>query len=178
MQVQVFGALKKVVSPPSFAEAVGARHHQPVQHSEKNGTLNIEFKPAILQQALNGFADTSLFPQSLKDDWRTDLYSFGRDITFPGQEHHGPLGEPGQGTDQCLHPAFGLHPVQTADGSDNALFYFPFLFTVFDDLKILVFSGFFDACKQGSLLFVRHSLYSNLSAAMSIIIAFFCGTTF
>lgn len=49
------------------------------------------------------------------------------------------------------YPAFGLHPIQTADGSDNALFYFPFLFTVFDDLKILVFSGFFDACKQGSL---------------------------
>ena len=53
---------------------------------------------------------------------------------------------------QGLHPVFFLKAVHTPQGGDDALLDFSFFFAVFDDLDLLVFAGFFDACEHGSLL--------------------------
>jgi len=46
---------------------------------------------------------------------------------------------------------FGKTPL--ADGANQMLLDFSFDFAVFDDLQVLVFSGFFDACEHGDAFF-------------------------
>jgi hypothetical protein len=82
MKTQTIDTVDEVVTAPADAKTVRTRNHQPVKDGKENSALDIELEPAPCQHPIDGGLDAGFFPQSFKDQHRTDLLCFSGDIAL------------------------------------------------------------------------------------------------
>jgi hypothetical protein len=104
MELKTIGALDAVTLTPLLAGAVGAGHHQPMQHREKDGAFDREAEATRRQELVQHRGTASLTPQALEDQRRADAPAAElRDGLVGQRDHHGALRLAGGGGDQDRH---------------------------------------------------------------------------
>lgn len=73
----------------------------------------------------------------------------GTDLTLSGEDQQRFFGESGKGANQRFDTALILELIQAAEGRDDALLDLAFLFSIFDDLQVLILAGLFNASEHG-----------------------------
>ena len=152
MQGQGIDAIDYVITMPAVTGAVGTGYEKPMQNRQKDRPLHVEAKLALCQKVANDFPDLQFFPQSLKDQRRTDLLGICPDVALPGEDQKNFFRKSGKGAHQILDLSLLLDLIHPADGGDDPLDGFPSFPVVLDDLEVVVLTGFFNSRKHGRLL--------------------------
>ena len=72
VQLQIVNPINPVIVAPNLAGAIGTRHHQTVQHGQKNGALDGKLEPASSEQFFNHGRTATVAPQPLEHQRRPD----------------------------------------------------------------------------------------------------------
>jgi len=148
MKFDLIGPTDEIVSAPFVAEAVRAARHQPVEHREEDCPLDIKEEVALQQNMLNGFADPKILPESLEYECGSYPLGFSTDLTFSGKDQQHLFRKSGKGSDECFDLSLCVHLIEPAESCNNVLINLGPLPMIFDNLEVLVLTGFFDSSKH------------------------------
>jgi len=147
MQLERPHAVDGVDVQPGVAGAVGAGHHQPVQHAGKHRALQREAELASGGEALDHRRTAGLLAQAAEDQRSADARG-GRGLqraVLQAGDQQGGLGEPGAGLQQGLELASGLEVADTAERGQHALARGGTVTGVLHQLQVATRSGWLDA---------------------------------
>ena len=131
--------------------AVGAGHHQPVQHGQIDGPLDIEAELPFAQQAAQHIATAGLLPQPSEHQVGADADppQFGQFTAIEAGQHDRAAGMAGGRGDQAIEQVGVLDLIAAAERLDDALDVTAALASVLDEVEVFVGSDLLDADEHG-----------------------------
>jgi hypothetical protein len=170
VEVEPVGTRHAQTIAPLVGVAVGARDHQPVQHSEIDRALDIEGKTPVGEQAVQHVATTRLGPQPAKHQVGSDAGAaqFRQFAAIKTRQHDRAARVPCRRGDQTIDQAGGLDLVAPAKRFDDALHVAAALACVLDQIEIFVGSDLLDADKHGAAPWFRHQHHDSLGCGKQI----------
>jgi hypothetical protein len=146
---KVTNPIDSEVPAPSVAESVRSGHEKPVQNGEKNRSFHVEEKESLSEQRFKSFPDAQAIPEPFEDQRRADLYSLDANLGLTRENKQHFFGKTGKGAHQVLDLPLFLEPIQPAYRANHPLDHFAADLSVFNDLQVLIVSGFLYSGKHG-----------------------------
>ena len=111
-----------VILHPVGAGAVRTRGHQPVQHGDEHGALDVEFEAAPGQVVLHHRGAAGLLPEPPEQERRADAVDRKRRVAALDRlQDDGALGEAADGGGEAIQGAGGEDRLLAAEIADDAL---------------------------------------------------------
>ena len=138
VQAQSAGAFDSVALFPLLRRAVAAGSEEPMQHSDKDGSLDGELKAAVFKQRGQHRVDRTALPEALEDQGWADPGASRNDALAGGvsAEDREFFRVFAKGLDQRVEFAAGQEFIETAKTKQDALFDFTVNALVIDDEEI------------------------------------------
>src|SRR3954470_11125351 len=157
---------------PVMRMAVGARDHQPVQHGQVDGPLDIEAELALAQQTVQDVATAGLLPQPPEHQLGADADAaqLGQFAAVETGKHNRAAGVARGGGNQAVEEVGVLDLIAPAKRLDDALDVAATLASVLDEIEVFVGSDLLDADEHGVEPDYRQATTSNRSASSYIAI--------
>jgi hypothetical protein len=152
VEIEPVGARHAQTTAPVAGVAIGARNHQPVQHSEIDRALDIESKTPVGEQAVQHVATTRLGPKPAKHQVGSDAEAmqFWQVTAIKTRQYDRAARMACRRGDQPIDQSGGLDLVAPAQRLDDTLHVAAALARVLDEVEVLVGSDLLDADKHGA----------------------------
>jgi hypothetical protein len=141
-----------VATTPVITRPIGTGDKEPMQNCKEDSSLNIKLKFPISKQPFDNRWQAKLIPEPFENQCWTDLDGMSSDINFPRENKKRLLRKSGQRTDEYFNASLCLELVKAPDSSNDSLSNFASDLAVFDNLQVLISTGFFCSCKHEGLL--------------------------